>query len=197
MVQAGGAWMSLFDALVRLGGLECSQPSALHTNQLLFLRGCCIPPSINSAVDILAAAQALAPYSFILNLKESASLQSNFIMEEIQQLEQQRKIRVVECQGSTATATGGNSACKAIFLNSRPDLQLNVDEDVKRLWHKFGTSKMNNDTASTLKRAAAAAAIMTTKKMSFVPSSDFVLLRSYYSKPHSSCFGQRKRRKNN
>ena len=159
--------MSLFDALVRMGGFESSSPpsqkkhmlqttttttttatptpttttNANNRQTVLFMRDFCVPPSINSAADILTAAQVLAPSGLVLNLYDSNTssvLQSNLLMGEIQQLQRQRKIRVVD---TNVKKQGGNHTSKAIFFRAWPELELDVDADIKQMWHLLGKNK--------------------------------------------------------
>ncbi len=126
LLMAGGELMPLMQVLVRLAGLQLHTDAT--TTVLLSSPICCIPPEIITGEHIVAAARALYPRAFVC---------AETCFGDLARLESAGVLRVIPIMASSVAA---------VFWRP-PDEHLQVDSDIRNLWHETMVPK-KTDTPS-------------------------------------------------
>jgi hypothetical protein len=133
LVMQNGRWISLYDALVTLAGMQ--ETKSDEGKRFLHSALCCIPPVISTMEEMVMAARVMAPFPFVMNKHNSNPGTMHIILG-------QKDSRIV----CLPCSTGGVAAFAKVG-----DLE-NVDAPLRDLWFDE-TVTQSKEERSRMKRA--------------------------------------------
>jgi hypothetical protein len=118
--------MPLLEVLIKLAGMKFTEPGFLSSPL------CCVPLEIQSAQDILAAAKAMYPKPYVLDCRNTASCETQSLIQDLQILKQRYLVRAV--------AGPHLNTFSVFYFNTENEkrliLQHMIDKYIQNLWHR-------------------------------------------------------------